>query len=369
MKKLYIFFVCISFSFVLHTSFLFAQIGTETKKFENGKVINVPASKQDTLGKKSEFKHNTIEGTTKKDSTQKLIQTNSPKQEQEGKADAGQFRFYKPMHMLSRDTLGKGVGELQLVKISEELKIDCVWVKSAEYYTVWDSKNINPYNWDAKRLYDRLKDTVKLKLYNREVGELWAMPLETTLQTSAFGPRWGAFHPGIDLNLQTGTPIYSVFDGIVRISTFGNNGYGNYVVVRHKNGLETLYAHLSVRKIEVGQEIKAGQLLGLGGSTGWSTGPHLHFEVRYAGYYFNPNSMYNFGKKEEQLLLETLNLNPSHFAHHNVNIRQTITHQVKPGETLSSISAKYGVSVYIMAKKNQIAINTPLKIGQTLIVN
>lgn len=367
MKKLIPFFVCISF--VLHTKSLIAQVGIENKKFENGKVINVPANKVDSLGKKTEFKNTNIEGTPKQDDTKKDIQLPTKPQEQEGKADAGHFRFYKPAHLLMRDTLGRGVGELQVVKISEELKIDCVWVKSAEYYSIWDSKNINPYNWDAKKLYDRLKDTVKLKLYNKDIGELWAMPLEINFQTSAFGPRWGSFHSGIDFNLQNGTPVYAVFDGIVRISTFGNNGYGNYVVIRHKNGLETLYGHFSARKVEAGQEVKAGQLIGLGGSTGWSTGPHLHFEVRYAGYYFNPNVMYDFGKKDEQLLLESLNLNPSHFAHHNVNIRQTITHQVKPGETLSSIGAKYGVSVYIIAKKNQISINSPLKIGQMLIIN
>ncbi len=206
MKKIIIsFFVCICFA--LHTQKSFAQV-ENGNKFQNGKVINVPANKTDTVGKKTDFKNTNIDGAVQKDTTKKIINT-TQKVEQEGKADAGHFRFYKPMHLLSRDTLAKGVGELQVVKISEELKIDCVWVKSAEYYSVWDSKNINPYNWDAKRLYDRLKDTINIKLFNKEIGESWAMPLETTLQTSAFGPRWGSFHSGIDLNLQHGTPVYS----------------------------------------------------------------------------------------------------------------------------------------------------------------
>jgi murein DD-endopeptidase MepM/ murein hydrolase activator NlpD len=341
----------------LSVSFVFAQV-ENPKKFENGKTITVPAQKKDTTKLVNP-------GKLKPDTAAKKNVPNAAQgnRDKEGSTEAGEFNPFKGSSIVSRDTLAKGLNELKVVKITEELKVDCVWVKAAEYYSVWDSKNINPYGVDASKF----KDTLHFTLYNYATGELWSAPMDVTLQTSAFGYRWGRFHPGIDLNLQIGTPVYSVFDGIVRISGFHGYGYGNYVVVRHRNGLETLYAHLSARKVEVGQVIKAGQLLGLGGSTGWSTGPHLHFEVRYAGNTFNPTLMYDFSK-DEQLISDKFTLMPQHFAHLGNLVRQKVTHRVAEGETLSIISAKYNVPVYNLAKMNQLTINAILKVGQVLVI-
>ncbi|MCU0447150.1 MAG: M23 family metallopeptidase [Microscillaceae bacterium] len=341
----------------LCASLAFAQV-ENPKKFENGKTITVPAQKKDTLKLVNP-------GKQKPDTTAKktLPKSNPTNQDKEGLSDIGSFNPFKASTIVTRDTLAKGLNELKVVKITEELKVDCVWVKAAEYYSVWDSKNVNPYGRDASKF----KDTLHFTLYNYATGELWSAPMDVTLQTSGFGYRWGRFHHGIDLNLQIGTPIYSVFDGIVRISGFHGYGYGNYIVVRHRNGLETLYAHLSTRKVEVGQVVKAGQLIGLGGSTGWSTGPHLHFEVRYAGNTFNPTLMYDFSK-DEQLITDKFTLMPQHFSHLGNLVRQKVTHRVAEGETLSIISAKYNVPVYTLAKMNQITINAVLKVGQVLVI-
>ncbi len=279
-----------------------------------------------------------------------------------GKEWDGSFPLYRPLTKAHKDTLSNTLGELKIVEVSEELKIDSVWIKAAEYYSIWDSKNINPYQEDASLF----RDTIDITLYNPDQGELWSAPLSNTLQTSGFGYRWGRFHAAIDLNLRIGTPVFTVFDGIVRMSAF-NRGYGNYVVIRHRNGLETVYAHLQARKVEVGQVLKAGQLIGLGGSTGWSTGPHLHFEVRYAGNSFNPLLIYDFSK-EEQLITDRFQLMPQHFWHLGNRIRTKITHKVVPGETLSIISAKYNVPVLTLARINRISVNSVLKVGQTLII-
>ena len=98
--------------------------------------------------------------------------------------------------------------------------------------------------------------------------------------TSRYGPRRGRAHQGLDISLKTGDPIYATFDGKVRVSKYVGD-YGNLVIIRHNNGLETYYAHLSQRDVEVGDWVVAGQQIGLGGSTGRSTGPHLHYEVIY----------------------------------------------------------------------------------------
>ena len=112
--------------------------------------------------------------------------------------------------------------------------------------------------------------------------------------TSRFGPRNGRRHNGMDISLKTGDTIRSVFNGKVRISKFNESGYGELIIIRHDNGLETYYAHLSKRIVKAGERVAAGQAIGLGGSTGRSSGPHLHFEMRYMGQVFDPERIIDF---------------------------------------------------------------------------
>ena len=118
-----------------------------------------------------------------------------------------------------------------------------------------------------------------------------------------YGPRWGKIHRGLDLYLITGDSVVSSFDGIVRYARFNEGGYGNCVIVRHLNGLETLHGHLSKISVKENQFVKAGNLLGLGGSTGRSDGPHLHFETRYKDFSFDPYLIIN--KETNTLLNDT----------------------------------------------------------------
>ena len=112
---------------------------------------------------------------------------------------------------------------------------------------------------------------------------------------SKFGYRHGRRHQGVDLPLKTGTPVVAAFDGRVRMSEY-HSGYGNLIIIRHENGLETFYAHLSKREVEVGDWVRAGDQIGLGGSTCRSTGPHLHFETRYKGFAFDPEWIADYEK-------------------------------------------------------------------------
>ena len=110
---------------------------------------------------------------------------------------------------------------------------------------------------------------------------------------SKYGPRWGRMHKGLDLYLRTGDTVVAAFNGVVRYAQFNSGGYGNCVVVRHTNGLETIYGHLSKINVSVNQYVLAGELLGLGGTTGHSSGPHLHFETRYKDFAIDPEQYYN----------------------------------------------------------------------------
>ncbi len=113
--------------------------------------------------------------------------------------------------------------------------------------------------------------------------------------TSKYGMRWGKLHKGIDIHVAHDEPIYAAFDGVVRLRTYQSEGYGNVLVIRHFNGLETLYAHLSeLPDLKQNEIVKGGQLIALGGNTGTSTGTHLHFETRFLGYAIDPAKFIDF---------------------------------------------------------------------------
>lgn len=157
----------------------------------------------------------------------------------------------------------------------------------------WDTYSVNPYQKTVEELPEEwaiwLVDS--LNQYHR--------PVKNNLKVrSAYGPRNNRIHQGVDLSIPAGTPIYAAFTGQVRVSRFSDKGYGNIVIIRHENGLETVYAHLSERKVEVGDWVDAGHIIGLCGSTGRSTGPHLHFEVRYQGFSFDPEWIMDFATGE-----------------------------------------------------------------------
>lgn len=247
----------------------------------------------------------------------------------------------------------------RLVKVSEQIQIDSIWVTAYEYYSAWDSQKMDIYNVDIKEF----QDSVKIRLYDPFFGYDWKMPLEKTPKTSGFGYRWRRWHYGTDLDLQTGDPVYSAFDGIVRVRSYDRYGWGYYVVVRHKNGLETLYGHLSKFTVEVGQEVKAGDMIAKGGSTGRSSGSHLHYEMRYKGLAFDPENIYDFS--QYKILNQEFLITPSTFSH-IAKARSRAYHRVKSGDTLGSIGRRYGVSVSALTRMNGISSRTILRIGQNL---
>ena len=196
------------------------------------------------------------------------------------------------------------------------------------------------------------------------------MPTPSTKITSPFGPRWRRMHNGLDLKVIIGDTIVAAFDGKVRIVKYERRGYGKYVVIRHDNGLETVYGHLSKQLVEENQLVKAGEVIGLGGNTGRSTGSHLHFETRFLGIAINPVYMFDFPKQDIVADTYTFRKTKSvkRAGSHDTQVADgTIRyHKVKSGDTLSRIAKLRGVSVSTLCKLNRIKPTTTLRIGQVL---
>ena len=155
---------------------------------------------------------------------------------------------------------------------------------AADLYEDWNNK----YAHRATAL----PDTFKINLRG------FCMPTDNRVVTSNFGARWGRQHKGIDVKVYIGDTIRAAFSGKVRMVKYEAGGYGKYVVIRHGNGLETIYGHMSKHLVAEDEVVEAGQPIGLGGNTGRSTGSHLHFETRLCGVALNPALMFDFKNQD-----------------------------------------------------------------------
>ena len=185
--------------------------------------------------------------------------------------------------------------------------------------------------------------------------------------TSGFGARRRRYHYGTDIGLKVGDSVVSSFAGTVRIVEYEARGYGHYIVIRHNNGLETLYAHLSKPLVKVNQEVTAGQLIGLGGSTGRSTGPHLHFEFRFLGNAFNTGKIIDYST--ERCFADSYCITKSETFRHKADVErfnQMKYHRVRQGETLSYIAKRYGTTVKRICRLNHISRTTVIRPGRSI---
>lgn len=228
-----------------------------------------------------------------------------------------------------------------------------------EEYTSFDVSTIH---YNPKPDFSKKKDTSFIALISE--GQFYVHPCKGRV-TSRFGMRRIRYHYGVDIKARTGDSIFSMFDGVVRIKRRSPT-YGFLVVVRHTNGLETYYAHLSKILVDSEQEVKAGDLIGLAGNTGRSRGSHLHFEMRYLGEPLNPEDVVDF--ESGQLRSPNLLLSSYHFRHFpELNkLKQMAYHVVRRGETLGSIAGRYHTRVSSLCRLNGIRSTSIIRVGQRL---
>jgi hypothetical protein len=170
-------------------------------------------------------------------------------------------------------------------------------------------------------------------------------------------------HKGLDIKLNKGDTVRAAFDGVIRYSKYNRGGFGNLVIIRHYNGLETYYAHLSKSLVKVNQLVRSGDPIALGGSTGRSRGPHLHFEVRYKDVPLDPMRLIDVDN--EKLICTTFPITKKVFYPNDYNVN-AVYHKIKSGDTLGKLSKKYHTSVKEICAMNKIKTSTTLKVGRTI---
>ena len=250
---------------------------------------------------------------------------------------------------------------------------------SNDLYSNWDTTIVHPYHFA-----DCFKsDSVSICLVNNNESN-FVLPFKGMI-TSQFGWRRYRPHYGTDIDLEIGDTVVSAFDGMVRIAKSHVQGYGNVVIIRHDNGLETVYAHLSKLLVDPGQKIKAGEILGLGGNTGRSYGAHLHFEMRYLGQALDTEDFIDFAsgnlKSYEFTLRKTdvetkYDLRALHSRHrHDVGAISYVktkngstykVYRVRQGDNLGRIAQRCHTTINALCKKNHFKPTKVLQVGQKL---
>ncbi|MDE6631438.1 MAG: peptidoglycan DD-metalloendopeptidase family protein [Muribaculaceae bacterium] len=189
--------------------------------------------------------------------------------------------------------------------------------------------------------------------------------------TSQFGwrPKFQRMHHGVDLSLNVGDTVRTAISGTVVHISYDPDGYGHYVVVSHPDGMETVYGHLSYALVSQGQFVYAGQPLAIGGNTGNSTGPHLHFETRMGGVAVDPTLLFDFygnfryfAEVEEEMPVAK---KPT-YSHQSKSLKKAETYIVRYGDTMESIARQAGISVIRLCQLNMLNATDPLVIGRML---
>lgn len=271
------------------------------------------------------------------------------------------------------DKMFSGIMNPRISKIFEE---DTMYHFSQR----WDNNVC--YTSDHKNDMTKIKDTVWLCVMD-EAHKDFHIPVPGAV-TSRYGYRSGRYHNGIDLGLNIGDTVRAAWSGKIRYAKWNDGGFGNLVIIRHHNGLETFYAHLSKHLVAPDQEVKAGEPIGLGGNTGRSFGPHLHFEVRFYDAPMNPEEVIDFAKKEvkdENLMVHRgifrPGAKPSDAGEESGEVIAAVQrkpevsgarkyYKVRSGDTLSEIASRHNTTVSKLCKLNGMSPKTTLQVGKQL---
>lgn len=255
--------------------------------------------------------------------------------------------------------IDKKLKTIDTLALQKQIRAEQSQFPGWDLYPVWTNTQVQAYGNAL------VPDSCTFDLTN------FCLPTTNTRITDVFGyrPRRRRVHNGLDIKVYIGDTIRSAFDGKVRIvkNQGRRRGYGKYIVIRHDNGLETVYGHLSKQLVKEDQLVKAGEVIGLGGNTGRSTGSHLHFETRFLGIPLNPALIFNFEKQDIVADSYTfVKKNKKAKTAAAVASGEGLFYKVRKGDTLGKIAIRQGTTVSRLCKLNGITRKSILRPGQVL---
>lgn len=267
--------------------------------------------------------------------------------------------------MADRVDFNKEIALKELAQLEEELIMeeeDMLFPADELYGSNWDTRWVNPFQGGKVEFPDSCQIDCSSFVYPIAIDSIARV-------TSNYGPRRRRMHKGIDLKVLVGDTIRAAFDGKIRITNYERRGYGQYVVVRHPNGLETIYGHLSKTFVKVNDIVRAGEPIALGGNTGRSTGSHLHFETRFLGQAINPAEIIDFVNgvpHQDTYVFRNLKINGRNSNIYTSSTQQLMYHRIKSGDTLGAIAKRYGTSVGELCRLNGLKPTSTLRLGQSI---
>ena len=245
------------------------------------------------------------------------------------------------------------------VALIRQIKAEMAEYPAYGLYPTWENTRVHAFGTNVV-----VPDTFRIDMSG------FCMPTTNTKITSKFGPRRRRMHNGIDVKVYIGDTIRSAFAGKVRMVKYERRGYGKYVVIRHDNGLETIYGHLSKQLVNENQYVEAGEVIGLGGNTGRSTGSHLHFETRFLGQAINPALLFDFERQD--IVADTYLFKKGNNRYRRAGSSVMASngevqyYRVRKGDSLARIAKKTGTTIDMLCKLNKISRRTTLRINQVL---
>ncbi|WP_299113684.1 M23 family metallopeptidase [uncultured Winogradskyella sp.] len=301
------------------------------------------------------------------------------------------FAFLMPLSitLAQNDSLSKTIKIMLPTTVEKTILVEEIEIpiQTHKDSMVEQTVNIKADYWDTT-VYNPYRNTIlEFPLHITFSDSSYSSPVQhKKVITSRYGWRRGRPHKGIDIDLVTGDSVVSMLDGIVRFARY-SRGHGKTVVVRHYNGIETTYAHLSHIAVKANDTISKGQYLGKGGNTGRSTGSHLHLVTSYKGEYIHPEYLFNFDEtnriRSQNIWVTRKWTRPSYHSSRGLAKltlfetkeaalasleKQRKVYVVRKGDTLSRISRRNKTSIAAICRTNKIKKTSTLRIGQKLIL-
>ena len=281
--------------------------------------------------------------------SQELFQTKSTLKNYQDTLEVLKKQFYEKT-TLSNSSLIK-------VDYNDTLSLE-KWSEMNVFIENWSTTNLFPYVYTKN---NKIPNPLNIPLFKYDSG--FSIPIKGNV-FSGFGMRRGRMHKGLDIKLQRHDTVRACMAGIVRFASYNSGGFGNIIIIRHLNGLETYYAHLQKMVVKPNDIVQAGYFIGTGGATGTKrTGPHLHFECRWKDYPLDPRLFIDYTNFE--LKTDTLLINPKVLRAKPTPTRKKY-YTIKSGDTLYGLALRYNTSVSRLCQLNGLRKTSTLRINQRI---